>query len=292
MGPSFDHVGPGYFSTVGIPVLRGRGVTPEDAGNAPRVGLINETMAHMYFGDTDPLGRTIPVNIPTGPNSATPYPFVIVGVAADSKYYSVRESPRPFYYVPMDNPVGVAHTGYLGAPFCIVRTTTDPAGLFADLRSAVQAAAPNAHPPVISTVDGMIGGTLGLDRALTGFSGFFGTMATILVSIGIYGIMAYAVARRTREIGIRIAIGAQHGHLVHRIVGESLVLVLAGVVIGIPAAIGAGRFVTSFLFGLTPADPLVLISATVLMFFVSALAAYVPARSATRIDPLVALRAE
>jgi ABC-type antimicrobial peptide transport system permease subunit len=174
----------------------------------------------------------------------------------------------------------------------IIRTSGDPATLINTVRAAVQAMAPNALAPTIVTVNQTIGRTLGLDRVLTGFSGFFGALATLLVSVGIYGIMAYAVVRRTREIGIRLAIGAQHGNVVRLIVGESLLLVLVGVAIGVPAAIGAGKFVATFLFGLTPLDPLVLTAAAGLMLLVSAAAAYFPARSATRIDPLIALRAE
>jgi hypothetical protein len=273
-------------------VLRGRAIGPEDAGSGQRVGLINQTMARMYFGDTDPLGWTITVNVSTAPNVATPFPFIVVGVVADAKYYTVREAVRPLYYVPFDNPVGVANAGYLGTPVCIIRTTGDPAALIAPLRALVKEAVPNSTWSFITTVNQQIDGTLGLDRALTGFSGFFGVLATILVSIGIYGIMAYAVARRTREIGIRVAIGARSSNVLRLILGESLFLVLGGVVIGIPAAIGAGKFVTAFLFGLSPADPLVLATAVALMFLVGALAAFVPARSATRVDPMVALRTE
>jgi predicted permease len=292
MAPRYDHVGAGYFSLVGIPVLRGREFGPQDAGAAERVGLINQTMARTYFGDTDPIGRRITVKMGTAPGVSTPFPFVIVGVVADAKYFNVREKPQPLYYVPIDNPIGGAAAPYLGEPMGIIRTSGDPATLINTVRAAVQAMAPNALAPTIVTVNQTIGRTLGLDRVLTGFSGFFGALATLLVSVGIYGIMAYAVVRRTREIGIRLAIGAQHGNVVRLIVGESLLLVLAGVAIGVPAAIGAGKFVTTFLFGLTPLDPLVLTAAAGLMLLVSAAAAYFPARSATRIDPLIALRAE
>jgi predicted permease len=292
MSPRFDHVGAGYFSLTGIPVLRGREFGAQDAGNAERVGLINRTMARTYFGDTDPIGRRITVKIGTAPGVSTPFPFVIVGVVADAKYFNAREKPQPFYYVPLDNPMGAAAAPYLGDPMAIIKTSGNPAAAMAGIRAAVQAMAPNAPAPTVVTVNQTIGRTLGLDRALTGFSGFFGALATLLVSVGIYGIMAYAVVRRTREIGIRLAIGAQHGNVVRLIVGESLLLVLFGVAIGVPAAIGAGKFVTAFLFGLTPLDPLVLTVAAALMFLVAAAAAYFPARSATRIDPLIALRTE
>lgn len=291
MSPSFDHVGADYFSTVGIPVLRGREIRPDDAGGQ-RVGLINQTMAKTYFADTNPIGRNITVNISTGPNASTPYSFAIVGVVADAKYNNVRESSRPIYYVPLANPIVPATAGYLAAPMCIIRTSGDSLALIGAIRDAVKQIAPNTQPPMITTVNQRIAGTLALDRTLTGASSFFGILATVLVTIGIYGIMSYAVARRTREIGIRIAIGAQKRNVFKLIMGESLVLILGGVAIGIPVALAAGRYATAFLFGLTPADPLVLATAIALMFLVGALAAYVPAQVATRIDPMAALRAE
>lgn len=292
MNPSFDHVSPGYFATVGIPVLRGREIGPQDSGGAQRVGLINQTMARQYFGDGNPLDRRITVNISTAPGVSTPYSFFVVGVVADAKYHTVREKPRPVYYVPLENPIGVAASGYLAAPMCIIRTSGNPLALTAALRTVVKEITPNSQPPTLTTVNQMIAGTLGLDRALTGFSGFFGALAAVLVSVGIYGIMSYGVARRTREIGIRIAIGAQHRNVLRMIVGESLFLVLCGVALGVPAAFLAGKFVTAFLFGLTPADPHVFIAAVALMFFVGAIAAFFPARTATRVDPMVALRCE
>jgi predicted permease len=292
MNPSFDHIGPGYFATVGISVLRGRDFAQTDGGGSQRVGLINQTMASTYFGDSDPVGRIITVNVTTGPGTSAPFPFVVVGVVADARYYSVREKPRPFYYVPLDNPVGDARTSFAATPLSIVRTTGNTASAVTATRAAIKELAPNSQPPDINTVNQQIGRTLGLDRALTGFSGFFGVLATILVSIGIYGIMAYAVARRTREIGIRIAVGAQGANVIGLIVRESLFLVTCGALIGIPASIGASRFVAAFLFGVTPVDSLVLVSATGLMLFIAAIAAYFPARAASRIDPMIALRAE
>jgi len=291
MSPSFDHIAANYCSTVGIPVLRGREIGPDD-GRGQRVALINQTMAREYFGEENPLGRNITVNVSSGPNASTPYSFVVVGVVGDAKYSSVREKPRPHYYVPLENPIGPPNAGYVTAPVCIVHTAGDPSGLSADIRAVMKQLSPNSQPPTITTVEQQIARTLGLDRALTGFSGFFGAVATVLVSLGIYGIMAYTVTRRTREIGIRIAIGAQGSSVLSLIVGESLILVLCGVGIGIPVAIGTGRFVTTFLFGLSPLDPLVLITTVGGMFVVGAAAAYFPARSAMRVSPMIALRSD
>jgi predicted permease len=287
MGPAFDQVGSGYFSTVGITILSGREIAPEDAGSGQRVGVINQTMARYYFGDSNPLGRQITVNWPTSPGITTPAPFVVVGVAADTKIISVRGAARPFYYVPYYNPV-FPPFGTTG----IIRTTGDPAALIAAVRAAVKEIAPNSLPPTIMTVNQAIDRTLGLDRLLTEFSGFFGGLATLLVSIGIYGILSYSTVQRTREIGIRIALGAQRGNVLRLVMGESLGLVLIGVIIGIPIAIGGGKFVAGYLFGLTPEDPLVLAAASGLMIAVAGLASFLPSFRATQVDPNVALRVE
>ena len=290
MQPDFDHVGPGYFSTVGIPVLLGREIGPQDSVSGQRVGLINQTMARYYFGDSNPIGRRITVNLSTAPDAVTAPSFLVVGVVADAKYNTVRGQTPRLYYVPFYNPLGPSP--YLENPICIVRTTGDPSAMIAALRSAIKETAPNSLPPTIIPVDQMINRTLGLDRLLTGCSSCFGALATVLVCIGIYGIISYAVVRRTREIGIRIAIGAQRGNVLRLMMGESLGLVLIGVIIGIPIAIAGDRFVSGFLFGLTPADPLALAAATGLMVGVAALASFFPSLRATRVDPMIALRAE
>ncbi|HUI42197.1 MAG TPA: ABC transporter permease [Terriglobia bacterium] len=282
MGARFDEVGPNYFTTVGIPVLMGRDIGPQDEGSGQRVGLINQTMARYYFGNDNPIGRRIWDMFPT-----THTDFIVVGVAADAKYNSVQdETPRRFY-VPFFHPIGEATAANFE-----VRTTGDPAAVVGALRAVVKKAAPNLPPLDIHTMNDLVSASLTTDRMITKLTGFFGGLAVLLACIGIYGIMAYAVAGRTGEIGIRMALGARRADVLWLVLRESLLLVVIGVAIGLPAVIAAGKLVASLLFGLTAADPATLALATALMFAVAALAGYIPAVRAARTDPMAALRNE
>ncbi|MGB0034826.1 MAG: ABC transporter permease [Candidatus Acidiferrales bacterium] len=284
MNARFDHVGPNYFSTVGIPVLVGREIGPQDEGSGQRVGLINQTMARYYFGDESPLGRRIWDMFPT-----THTDFVVVGVVADAKYNSLSEvTPRRFY-LPTFQPLDEGETRF--AKF-EVRAAGDPYTIAASVRQVVKQTAATLPPIEMETMDELVSQSLTSDRMITKLSGFFGALAALLACIGIYGIMGYAVAGRTNEIGIRMALGAQSGNVLWLVLRESLLLVGVGVAIGLPAVIGAAKLISSLLFGLTPADPVALVLATLLMFAVAALAGYIPARRASRIDPMVALRYE
>jgi len=283
MNARFDEVGPNYFSTVGIPILLGREIGPQDGGNGQRVGLINETMAKYYFGDASPIGRRIWDMFPT-----THTDFIVVGVAADAKYNSVREKTPRRFYVPffhaIEQDVSFARVE--------VRANGNPSTIAADVREAVKQAAPNLPPIQIETMNELVADSLTQDTMLTKLSGFFGGLAVLLACIGIYGIMAYAVSNRTNEIGIRMALGAQRKDVLGLILRESMLLVLIGVLIGLPAVFATWKLIKSLLFGLTPADPVALATATVLMFAVAAIAGYIPARRASRTSPLEALRYE
>jgi predicted permease len=284
MDALFDHVGPGYFSTVGIPILMGRDISVEDGGTGQRVGVINRTMARYYFGDENPIGRRILDMFPT-----THADFVVVGVAADAKYNSVQEETPRRFYVPFFHPISPSETHFGRIE---LRTSGDPAPIIAAVREIVKQTSANLPPLEIHTTNQLVAESLTRDRMLTRLSGVFGALAALLACIGIYGTMAYAVAGRTREIGIRMALGAQQGNVVWMVLRESLLLVAIGVAIGLPAVIGAGKLISSLLYGLTPADPSALILGTLLMFVVAGLAGYIPARRAMRVDPMVALRYE
>jgi len=283
MEARFDEVGPNYFSSIGIPILLGRDIGPQDSGNGQRVGVINETMAKYYFGDSNPIGHQIWDEFPTNRVS-----FVIVGVAADAKYNSVRETTPRRFYVPFFNPIEP------DASFARVevRTSGDQSTITASLRDAVRQVAPNLPPIQIETMDELVADSLKRDTMLTQLSGFFGGLAVLLACIGIYGIMAYAVSNRTNEIGIRMALGAQRKDVLALILGESMLLVLIGVLIGVPAVFASWKLIKSLLYGLTPADPVSLAGAVLLMFAVAALAGYIPARRASKTDPIEALRYE
>ncbi len=282
MHARFDEVGPKYFATVGIPILVGRDITEEDGGSGQRVGVINQTMARYYFGNESPIGRRIWDMFPTNTTD-----FVVVGVAADAKYNSLREETPRRFYVPFFHPIEQATFARLE-----VRVSGNPSSVADAVRAAVKQSAPNLPPLGIHTMNDLVSESLTSDRMVTKLTGFFGALAVLLACIGIYGIMAYAVAGRTSEIGIRIALGADRGSVIWMVLRESLVLVLIGVAIGLPAVLAVSRLIKTLLFGLTPADPWALGLPSLLMLAVAALAGYVPARRAARTDPMTALRYE
>ena len=278
----FDEVAPNFFSTIGTPILMGRDISPGDSGNGQRVGLINETMARYFFGNESPIGRRIWDMFPT-----THTDFVVVGVVADSKHDSLREKPQSRFYVPFFHPIGEQASAEI-----MVRVAGGPASVVPAIRQAVRQVGPNLPAIQIRTMNDVVDQSLSTETMIIKLAGFFGALAVLLACIGIYGIMAYAVTGRTNEIGIRMALGAQRKDVLWLVLRETLLLVLIGVAIGLPAVFGASQLIKNQLFGLSAADPVSLILATVLMFVVAVIAAYIPARRAARTDPMVALRYE
>jgi ABC-type antimicrobial peptide transport system permease subunit len=212
---------------------------------------------------------------------------VVVGVAADAKYNSLREKTPARIYLPLFNPMWEQNSAAYE-----VRTVADAASVSASLRSAVQEVSQSLPPINIHTMAGLVDDTLQTDRFIEQLSTAFGFVAILLASIGLYGVMAYNVARRTRDIGIRMALGAVPRSVRWQVLRETLTLVAIGIAIGVPAALGVARLVRSMLFGLTFVDPIVIVSAAALLALVAALSGYLPARRASRVDPIVALRYE
>jgi predicted permease len=282
MDSRMDHVGPRYFSTLGIPVLMGREIEAQDSGHGPRASVINQTFARRFFPNTNPIGKHVRDVYPGNPADT-----VVVGVVSDAKYNSLRERARPRVYAPLFNPMWDAN-----GVFYEVRTFADPASVSALLRQAVQAASASLPPIEINTMSGLVDGSIQTDRFIEQLSEAFGILAMLLASIGLYGIMAYTVARRTRDIGIRLALGAEPGNVLRQVLQETFVLVLIGIAIGVPLAIAGTRLVRSMLFGLGIADPIAILFAAVLLAFVAALAGFLPARRASQVDPMIALRYE
>jgi predicted permease len=278
----WDTVGPNYFSTAGIPVLYGREIGPQDSGPGQRVGLVNQTAAHYFFGDVNPIGKRIAVKTTLGPSD-----FVVIGVVADSKHGSVREKPQRRFYIPFFNPIGEANYANF-----MVRTSGDPALAASTIRAAVKQMAGNLPPIDIQTMNQRISQSLTSDRTITELSGVFGPLAMILVCIGLYGVMSYAVTGRTGEIGIRMALGAQRNSVLWLILRESLLLIVIGVGVGVPAIFGASQWIASLLFGVKPADIAAVGFAAAILFAAGTLACYLPARRAMRVEPTVALRYE
>ena len=278
----FDMVGPGYFSTMGIPILLGREIGPQDAASGLRAAVVNETFVHQFFPNTNPIGKHIRDTYPGNPAEC-----IVVGVAADAKYNSLREKTPPRLYGPLFNPMWEMTSAVYE-----VRTFADAGSVSGALRSAVQGIAPSLPPISIHTMSGLVDDTLQTDRFIEQLSGFFGLLAVLLASVGLYGVMAYTVARRTRDIGIRMALGAAPRDVLRQVLRETLVLVFIGIAIGIPVALAGTRLIRSMLFGLGFADPVVIAAAAVLLAIVAALAGFLPAHRASRVDPMVALRYE
>jgi predicted permease len=275
-------VGPNFFSTTGIPILYGCDISSQDGGHGRRVGLVNQTAARYFFGDANPIGKRMLVKTTSG--SAD---FEVIGVVANSKHRSVREEPQRRFYVPFFNPIGEANSASI-----LVRASGDPAIAASTIRAAVKQMAGNLPPVDIETMNERIAESLTTDRTTTELSGVFGLLAVILVCIGLYGVMSYAVTGRTGEIGIRMALGAQRNSVLWLILRESLLLIVIGVGIGMPAMFGAGQWIANLLFGVKPADIVAVSSATAILFGSGILACYIPARRATRVEPTVALRYE
>jgi predicted permease len=270
---------PGMFETLQMPLLTGRDVTERDGRTAPKVAVINETAAKKYFGGENPVGRRF------GSSIEQNHDMEVVGVVRDARYNSLRDAAPPTMYVPFTQSLPVN-------PAFEVRTAMDPAGVVPSVREMMRRVDPNVPIIEMSTQVEQIERRVAQEKAFAGAYAMFSGLALLLAAIGLFGLMSYSVARRTNEIGIRMALGAQPRSVLGLVLGESLRLVALGVAIGVGVALAAGRLVTTLLFGVAPADPNTLVLAIVVMTAVSVLAGFLPARRASRVDPLVALRYE
>jgi predicted permease len=279
-----NRVGPGFFETVGLPVLSGRGIGLQDTSAAPRVAVINEAAAKIFFGASNPLGRHFNMGRRT-PGRPAPIPLEVVGVVRDSKYDSLKKAPTAIIYLPYAQSTG------LGAMHVAVRTTSS-AGMSERLRAAVGEVDPNVPATDMKSQRQQIDETIGSERALTMLLVVFGLFALLVACIGLHGVTAYAVARRTSEIGIRVALGAQRGDVLWMILRQVVVLAVIGLALGIPAAVATTKAAKSLLYGVEPADPWSLAAGAGVLFVVAVAAGFLPARRAATLDPLVALRTE
>jgi predicted permease len=275
-------IAPNFLDTMEIPLLLGRNLSARDDEASHKVALINETFARTYFPDENPVGRRI--SFDTRNNTD---PIEIVGVSRDAKYSQVRGETPPTVYTPY-----LQNISGLGQMTFAVRTAGDPTEMIAAIRQAAQAVDSNVPLFDLKTQSEQVDQALAQERLFARLSAFFGLLALLLACIGLYGIMSYSVARRTHEIGIRVALGAQPGNVLWLVMRETLLLVLAGVAIGVPVALAAAKVISSMLFGLTATDPVTIFIAMFLMMGVGAFAGYLPARRASRVDPIVALRYE
>jgi putative ABC transport system permease protein len=296
MNPFFNSISPGYFETLGIPVLTGRDFRDSDVDTlvhrvdrdtgkedkVPKAVVVNHKLAEHYFEARGALGR----HIGFGGDPGTKADMEIIGVIGDAKYMNVRDEVPWQVFIPfLASDFVSGMTGY-------VRTDMPPEQVFSMVRERVRKLDPNLPVYNLRSFETQVDRSLSAERAVASLSTMFGLVATLLALIGLYGVMAYTVARRTREIGIRMALGALQGNVLWLVMREVLILVGAGIAIGLPAAVGLSRLVESQLFGIQPHDPLTLAAATVVLALVSAAAGYLPARRATRVNPVQALRYE
>jgi predicted permease len=278
-----DYVSARYFDTVGMQVLRGRGFDDGDREGTERVAVVNQALARERFGGSEAIGRRLAIDY----GGEGDRPFTVVGIVRDSKYNDLREDQaRPMMWMPLAQ-----------APYRItsVMLRVGPGSSAAVVRQAEAAlAATDTQLMVrrVTTLSGRLRETTARERLLLGLSAGFGGLALLLAAVGLYGTLAYAVTRRTREIGVRLALGARPGTVLRMVLGEAWALVAGAFVVGVPLALGAGHALRAFLFGVEPRDLATLAGACAVLALAATLAAYVPARRAAAVDPMVALRYE
>jgi predicted permease len=300
VGTDYMEVGPGYFETMKIPLLEGRGFLPSEyapskyeqavtpaaptptngsgPSSAPRPAqpvIVNQTFVRRYMKSANPLGQRFGQSNPKPDDPG----FVIVGVAGDTKYSDLRRAINPVTFAPVTSGGAVE-----------IRTVVDAASIIPAVRSVVNQLDINLPISGVMTESESVDRLLFQERLIARFSSFFGALALVLACIGLYGLLSYEVTRRTREIGIRMALGAGRRDVLSNVVGQGFALAAAGVTVGIAASFGVTRFLGSILFGVQPGDPVTLFSVMAILLVVAMIACFIPARRAMRVDPMVALR--
>jgi predicted permease len=271
-----NNVGLNYFETLGIPILQGRDLTAQDNENTTRVVLVNETMANRFWPGENPLGKRFKF---FGDQMFTE----VIGVVKNAKYNSLTENSTPFIFAPLLQ-------NYSGNVNLHIRTQGDPSTLTPAVREVVKGLSPNVTVLGVQTLGERINQSLNGRRSQAQLFAIIGALALLLSSIGVYGVMAYSVSQRTREIGIRMALGAPKSNVLALVVKQGMTLVGSGVVLGVVAAFALTRLMASLLFGVAAADPMTFVTTALVLVAVAVIATYLPARRATKVDPLIALR--
>ncbi len=279
----FDRVGPNYFSVVGIPMLLGRDISERDVASAEPVCVVNEAFAKFFFGSANPIGKHVTDEFPD-----TRKTFVIVGVARDARDHTLRDKIARRFYLAAQQPLGA----FSPALNYEIRTSADPSAVVQAVRRAITAYDPLIPIGDIRPLIALVDNNMRQERLIAQFSTAFGALALLLACIGLYGVLSYAVTQRTNEIGIRMALGAERSRVIGMILRETSILILIGLAVGVPASLASARLIESKLYGLKPADPLTLAAALGIMIAVAAASGYLPARRASNVDPLIALRYE
>jgi predicted permease len=275
-----------FLKTMRIPLLLGRDLSPADGPTSPAVAVVNESFVKQYLPGANPVGETFYLGNAKPPDPAA-RPIRIVGVVKDAHYNSVRAPVTPTAYMPYTQ--GIQN---LRQMTFVIRTAAPPLSIAGAVRRAVAEIDRTIPVAELRTQEEQIRNSLGTERLFAGLVSSFGTLAALLASIGVYGVLAYTVARRTAEIGIRMALGATRGNVQWLVLRDSLLAVLLGIAVGAPAVLALTRLVRSMLFGVTPTDAISFAAGLFLMIVVTAISAWLPARRAARVDPMVALKYE
>jgi predicted permease len=279
---AFDQVGPNYFTSVGIPLLLGREITLQDTETSPRVAVINESMARFYFGQANPIGRKFTIE-----DSSSKGPVEIVGVSRDARDHQLKGKVQRRFYIPISQSLATA----AGINFEI-KTVGNPSAVMETVRKQFKSY--DANVPIYSMreLNELTERTISDQILIARLSSFFAGLALLLAAIGLYGVLSYSVAGRTREIGVRMALGARRGSVLGMVLQEAGALVLLGILIGVPAAWLSSQLFASMLFGLNRSDPSSMALVIGILAVIALLASFIPARRATKVDPMVALRYE
>jgi predicted permease len=267
----------GFFNAMGIPLIAGRDLSPQDRRGAPIALVVNQALARKYFPGINPIGQALTFGDTNH--------FRIVGLVGDVHQGAVDETPAPRIY-------GSVYQIFRVKTNLVVRTQADPATIIRRIEDAIRAVDPQQTFTGASTLDDVVGEAVARPRLLTVLLGLFGAMGLILGALGIYGVLSYIVTQRTREIGVRVALGAKSRDVLTMFVGRGLRLAAVGVAVGLIAAVLLTRLMQSVLYGITPTDPATFATVGVGLLAVATLASWLPARRAARVDPMVALRAE
>jgi predicted permease len=279
-----ERVTPGYFDATGIRIVQGRAVGSEDTPSSVKAVVVNRAFAQHYFPHNDAVGRHITIDDDTNAG-----PWQIVGVAANTRYLGPREEPERQVYFPVQQLV-IGENSY--AEWLQVRTSGDPAKMTGAVRAALAEIDPNLPVLKIQSIGDLTDRFVANEALISRLSGTFSALAVLLAGIGLYGVMSYSVVRRTNEIGIRIALGAQSGNVLWMVLRESLLLLGAGLGLGLPLSLGGLRLLQSQLYELSASDPVTLAGSVLIIAAVTLFAAWLPARRATKVDPMVALRCD
>jgi predicted permease len=284
MVAGFDWVGPDFFKVLGVSTLLGREIGSQDTPSSPGVAVINQYMARFYFGDANPIGKKISFDQDQRKN----VPFEIVGVVRDLRDRSLRGKVERKAYVP----IAQAPDDMGGGIIFMIKTAGNPASVADSVRKEIKNFDANLPVESVRALDSLVNSSISNDVLLAKLSSFFGLLALLLACVGLYGVMSYTVARKTGEIGVRMALGAQRANILWMILREVIILVLIGVAVGVPGALAGSRLFAAMLFGLKNIDPLSMSLVVLLMVIVAMLAGFIPARRATKVDPMRALRYE